>query len=75
MPDYIVERAADALNAIRKPMNGSKVHLFGLAYKKDVGDTRESPALDILEVLQRRGAIVSYTDPYGAAPHDHPQHL
>jgi UDP-N-acetyl-D-glucosamine dehydrogenase len=40
------------------------VHLFGVAYKKDVGDVRESPALDILELLSRRGAVVSFTDPY-----------
>jgi UDP-N-acetyl-D-glucosamine dehydrogenase len=40
------------------------VHVFGVAYKKDVGDVRESPALDILELLTKRGAIVSYTDPY-----------
>ena len=66
MPDYVVERVADALNSARKPINGSRIHLFGLAYKKDVGDMRESPALDILELLTRRGAAVSYTDPYVA---------
>jgi UDP-N-acetyl-D-glucosamine dehydrogenase len=64
MPEYVVQRIADALNSVRKPVNGSRVHLFGVAYKKDVGDVRESPALDIIELLSQRGALVSYTDPY-----------
>jgi UDP-N-acetyl-D-glucosamine dehydrogenase len=64
MPDYVVERVADALNSVKRSINGSRVHLFGVAYKKDVGDVRESPALDILELLSKRGAEVSYTDPY-----------
>src|SRR5436309_4523568 len=64
MPDYVVERIADALNDVRKPINGSRIHLFGVAYKRDVGDVRESPALDILGLLTRRGAVVSYSDPY-----------
>ena len=64
MPHYVVERVADALNSVKKSINGSRVHLFGVAYKKDVSDVRESPALDILEVLSKRGAVVSYTDPY-----------
>ncbi len=46
---YVVERVADALNSAKKAINGSRVHLFGVAYKKDVGDVRESPALDIIE--------------------------
>jgi UDP-N-acetyl-D-glucosamine dehydrogenase len=64
MPAYVVERIADALNTAKKPLNGSKVHLFGVAYKKDVGDMRESPALDVLELLIKRGASVSYSDPW-----------
>ena len=64
MPDYVVERVAEALNSVKKPINGSKVLLFGIAYKKDVNDVRESPALDILELLRRRGAEVSYCDPW-----------
>jgi UDP-N-acetyl-D-glucosamine dehydrogenase len=64
MPAYVVERIADALNTAKKPLNGSRVHLFGVAYKKDVGDMRESPALDVLELLIKRGTIVSYSDPY-----------
>src|SRR5262249_14168666 len=64
MPEYVIQRVADALNSSRKSINGSRIHLYGLAYKKDVGDMRESPALDILELLLRRGALVTYTDPY-----------
>ncbi len=64
MPHYVVERVGDALNSVKKAINGSRIHLFGVAYKKDVGDVRESPAVDILELLSQRGADVSYTDPY-----------
>ena len=64
MPEYVVERVTDAWNRAHKSINGSKIHLLGVAYKRDVGDVRESPALDILELLRRRGAILSYTDPY-----------
>jgi UDP-N-acetyl-D-glucosamine dehydrogenase len=67
MPGYVVERIADALNTVKKPLNGSTIHLFGVAYKKNVGDMRESPALDILEVLLKRGAVVTYTDPWVAS--------
>ncbi|MGE3956609.1 MAG: nucleotide sugar dehydrogenase [Vicinamibacterales bacterium] len=64
MPEYVVQRVADALNSVKKPINGSRVHLFGVAYKRDVNDMRESPALDVIELLVRRGAVVSYTDPW-----------
>jgi UDP-N-acetyl-D-glucosamine dehydrogenase len=64
MPAYVVERVAEALNTAKKPLNGSRVHLFGVAYKKDVGDMRESPALDVLELLIKRGAVLSYSDPW-----------
>ena len=64
MPEYVVERVAEALNTVKKPINGSRIHLFGVAYKKDVNDVRESPALDIIELLAKRGAVLSYTDPY-----------
>ena len=64
MPAYVVERIGEALNTKRKAINGSNIHVFGVAYKKDVSDMRESPALDVLELLQRRGATISYTDPY-----------
>jgi UDP-N-acetyl-D-glucosamine dehydrogenase len=64
MPEYVVERVAQALNTAKKALNGSRVHVFGIAYKRDVNDMRESPALDVMELLIRRGAIVSYSDPY-----------
>jgi UDP-N-acetyl-D-glucosamine dehydrogenase len=64
MPEYVVERVAEALNSVKKPINGSSILLVGIAYKKDVNDMRESPALDILELLSRRGARISYTDPW-----------
>jgi UDP-N-acetyl-D-glucosamine dehydrogenase len=64
MPDHVVERVAEALNTVRKPINGSRIHLIGVAYKRDVNDMRESPALDILELLVKRGAQVTYSDPF-----------
>src|SRR6476660_2301742 len=64
MPHYVVERVSDALNSVRKSINGSRVHLVGVAYKRDVNDMRESPALDVLELLTKRGAVLSYTDPH-----------
>jgi UDP-N-acetyl-D-glucosamine dehydrogenase len=67
MPRYVVERTADALNGVSKSLKGSRVHLFGIAYKPDIDDVRESPALDVAKLLQGKGAIVSYSDPY--VPH------
>jgi UDP-N-acetyl-D-glucosamine dehydrogenase len=64
MPEFVVQRVIDALNTQRKSLNGSRVHIMGVAYKRDVNDLRESPALEILELLHHRGASVSYTDPY-----------
>ncbi|MDO8795705.1 MAG: nucleotide sugar dehydrogenase, partial [Vicinamibacterales bacterium] len=64
MPDFVVERVGEALNTKKKAINGSRVHVFGVAYKKDVSDMRESPALDVMELLVRRGAVLSYTDPF-----------
>ncbi len=64
MPEYVVERIGDALNTRKKAINGSHIHIFGVAYKKDVGDLRESPALDVIELLSRRGGVISYTDPF-----------
>jgi UDP-N-acetyl-D-glucosamine dehydrogenase len=64
MPEYVVERVADALNTVRKSINGSRIHLLGVAYKRDVNDMRESPALDVIESLVKRGANLTYTDPY-----------
>jgi UDP-N-acetyl-D-glucosamine dehydrogenase len=64
MPDYVVSRVVDALNSVRKALNGSRVHLLGVAYKRDVNDLRESPALDVLELLSKGGATLSYSDPF-----------
>lgn len=63
MPDYVVGKIADALNTERKPLNGSSVLVLGVAYKPNVNDVRESPALDILLLLQNKGATVRYHDP------------
>jgi UDP-N-acetyl-D-glucosamine dehydrogenase len=64
MPYYVVSCIAEALNARRKSLNGSRVLLLGVAYKKDVEDIRESPSLKLLQLLQEKGAHVSYNDPY-----------
>jgi UDP-N-acetyl-D-glucosamine dehydrogenase len=64
MPDYVVGKVADSLNDERKAVNGSRVLILGVAYKPDVSDVRESPALDVIHLLQERGAKVSYHDPY-----------
>src|SRR5581483_5137033 len=64
MPHLVVEKTQDALNEQRKALNGSNVLLLGIAYKKDIDDVRESPALDIIELLQQKGANVSYHDPH-----------
>jgi len=64
MPEWVVTRVGDALNTVKKAVNGSRVHVYGVAYKKNVGDMRESPALDVIEHLLRRGASVTYSDPY-----------
>jgi len=64
MPEYVVNRVMAALNAQRKPLNGSKVLVLGLAYKADVDDERESPSYVLMELLKERGALVSYHDPY-----------
>ncbi|MSP60533.1 MAG: nucleotide sugar dehydrogenase [Myxococcales bacterium] len=66
MPHVVVELVADALNADRKSVNGSRVLILGVAYKRDIEDVRESPALDVIELLQGKGAEVSYHDPYAA---------
>lgn len=64
MPRYWVQRVQDALNEQSKPVKGSRVLALGVAYKKNVSDLRESPALDIIHLLQEKGATVSYHDPY-----------
>lgn len=64
MPEYVIERTASALNEVAKPINGSKILVLGAAYKPDIDDLRESPALDILGLLHKKKAKVSYHDPY-----------
>jgi UDP-N-acetyl-D-glucosamine dehydrogenase len=64
MPYHVLESVVRALNQQKKALNGSKVLVLGVAYKKDIDDLRESPALTIIELLQKEGAIVSYNDPY-----------
>jgi UDP-N-acetyl-D-glucosamine dehydrogenase len=64
MPYHVVSQVSRALNQRGKPMNGSRVLVLGVAYKKDIDDLRESPALTIIELLQKDGAVVSYNDPY-----------
>jgi UDP-N-acetyl-D-glucosamine dehydrogenase len=64
MPGHVVEQISEALNSTRKPVNGSRVLVVGLAYKPNVDDERESPSYRIMELLKRRGADISYYDPY-----------
>jgi len=64
MPQYVITRLMEALNDKGKALNGSRVLVLGIAYKKDVDDPRESPAIKLIELLQQRGAIVAYNDPH-----------
>ena len=64
MPYHVLDSVAKALNQYKKALNGAKVLVLGLAYKKDIDDLRESPSLTIIELLQKEGAKVSYNDPY-----------
>ncbi len=64
MPHVVVEKIQNALNDHSKPLRGSKVHVVGVAYKRDIDDMRESPALDIVHLLEKRGSTVSYSDPF-----------
>src|SRR5438132_3664490 len=64
IPHYVVERIGKGLNDRSRSIRGSKILVLGVAYKKDVDDVRESPALEIMEILQEKGAILSYSDPY-----------
>jgi UDP-N-acetyl-D-glucosamine dehydrogenase len=64
MPHYVVEKVADALNSRRKAINGAKILIAGVAYKRDIDDMRESPALDVMGLLHAKGAVVSYADPF-----------
>jgi UDP-N-acetyl-D-glucosamine dehydrogenase len=67
MPEYLVSKISDALNQHGKCINKSKILLIGVAYKRDIGDVRESPALDVIHELSKREASIAYHDPY--VPH------
>jgi UDP-N-acetyl-D-glucosamine dehydrogenase len=64
MPHFVVEKVQNALNDVSKPVKGSRIHVLGVAYKRNIDDVRESPALDLLLLLRNRGAVVSYSDPH-----------
>ena len=64
MPEFVVQQLARALNTRKKPLNGSKILMLGMSYKKDIDDLRESPSLTLIELLREEGADVLYNDPY-----------
>jgi len=64
MPAYVVERSSKILNRFKKPLNGSKILILGIAYKPDIDDYRESPAIKVIEIFEKEGAIVEFYDPY-----------
>ena len=69
MPEWVVHKLMDALNERGKPLQGSRVLVLGLAYKRDIDDVRESPSLELIEILRRRGAKVDYNDPHVPRTH------
>ncbi|MHB8134143.1 MAG: nucleotide sugar dehydrogenase [Anaerolineaceae bacterium] len=69
MPRFVVGKVQDALNSVGKPVKGSKILVLGAAYKPDIDDLRESPSLDVIHLLEQKGAFVDYHDPY--IPHIH----
>lgn len=73
MPHYVVNKVFDALNLKEKSVKGSRILILGTAYKKDIGDVRESPSIDIIKFLQEKGGIISYNDPY--IPNLHEENL
>jgi UDP-N-acetyl-D-glucosamine dehydrogenase len=64
MPEYVVNKIGEALNTQRKAINGSSILVLGVAYKKNIDDVRESPALDVMHLLHQRGASINYADPH-----------
>jgi len=64
MPHFVVDKVQNALNDVGKPVKGSRIHVMGVAYKRDIDDMRESPALDVMLLLQNRGGVMSYSDPH-----------
>jgi UDP-N-acetyl-D-glucosamine dehydrogenase len=69
MPYHVVSKVVDSLNEDGKPVKGSKILILGVAYKEDINDVREAPALDIMKLLQDKGAVVSYSDPFVPTVH------
>jgi UDP-N-acetyl-D-glucosamine dehydrogenase len=69
MPHFVVEKIQNALNERSKALKGSRIHILGVAYKRNIDDVRESPALDIIHLLRHRGAHVTYSDPYVPSIH------
>jgi len=74
MPSYVVTKTMEALNEHRKSLKGSKVLVLGLAYKKDIDDLRESPSIELIELLKAKGAKVDYNDPYIPKTHKQRKH-
>jgi UDP-N-acetyl-D-glucosamine dehydrogenase len=74
MPRYVISKTIEALNDQRKSLKGSRVLVLGLAYKKDIDDLRESPSIELIELLQEKGAKVDYNDPYIPRTHKQRQH-
>ncbi|BAY24254.1 UDP-glucose 6-dehydrogenase [Calothrix sp. NIES-2100] len=64
MPQWVVDKVTEALNERGKSVKGSRILLLGIAYKKNIDDSRESPAVELMDILQKKGAIISYADPY-----------
>ena len=64
MPEYVTTRIASALNDVKKTVKGARIHILGISYKRDVSDTRESPALEIIKILSKIGAEITFSDPY-----------
>ena len=74
MPEYVIEHVGQALNTIKKAINGSKILVLGLAYKKNIDDIRESPSIELIELLKGRGASVDYNDPFIPTTHKQREH-
>lgn len=74
MPHYVIAKVMDALNEHEKSLKGAKVLVLGLAYKKDIDDIRESPSIELIELLRRKGAKVDYNDPYVPRTHRQREH-
>jgi UDP-N-acetyl-D-glucosamine dehydrogenase len=74
MPEYVVEHVSAALNEHKKALKGAKVLVLGLAYKKDVDDIRESPSIELIELLKAKGAKVDYNDPHVPSTHKQREH-